>query len=164
MKISEEQKAELYSEYFNKVVRYITSQTNNYSLAEDMASDIFLKIFEKIDSFDETKSSISTWIYTISRNHLFDYYKTRKTEVEFDETWMGEDSEDEDEELCTEENLETLSNALEALNEKEKKIIIDHYYNKISLKNIAENMGISYIYAKVLHAKALSKIGDYFKK
>lgn len=162
MKVDESKKEEIYTTYFNKVIRYINSQINNYSLAEDMASDIFVKIFEKIDSFDETKSSLSTWIYTVSRNFLFDYYRTRKVEAEFDESWMGEDEEDEDDDVYSEENLEMLAKALDSLKDKEKQIIVEHYYNKVSLKEVAANMGISYIYAKVLHAKAMEKMKKFF--
>lgn len=161
MLVTDELKEKLYLDYYNKVVRFICSQTNDYNLAEDMASDIFVKIFDKLSTFDETKSSLSTWIYTLSRNHLYDYYKTRKVEAEFNEDYMTL-SEDE-EEICTEENLETLADALSKLNDKEKTLIIEHYYNKVSLKKVAEQLGISYIYAKVMHAKALGKIRKFFK-
>lgn len=160
MILDEKGKEELYQKYYSKVLRYVNSQINNYNQSEDFASEIFVKIFEKLDTFDETKSSISTWIYTLARNYLFDYYRTRKVEVEFDETWMKE--EDDDEGVYSEENLEKLAEALKELKEKEKVIIVEHYYKGASLKDIAAKMGISYIYAKVIHAKALEKIKKYF--
>ncbi|MCQ2477227.1 MAG: hypothetical protein MJ125_05255 [Clostridia bacterium] len=36
-----------------------------------------MKIYEKTDSFDESKASLSTWIYTVARNTLTDYYRMR---------------------------------------------------------------------------------------
>ena len=78
MVISEQSKTEIYKDYHGKVFGYIISQVSNSDLAEDLCEDVFLKVYEKLDTFDETKASISTWIYTIARNTLTDYYRTRK--------------------------------------------------------------------------------------
>ena len=34
-------------------------------------------------SFDESKASLSTWIYTITRNTVIDYFRTIKIHIEF---------------------------------------------------------------------------------
>lgn len=143
-------KSQLYEDYHMKVLRYIQSKVNDYHLAEDLCSDVFVKVYEKLDTFNEKKASISTWIFTITRNRLIDYYRTRKVTVEIPEdlTYEVDESVDED-------NLKALAKGLEKLDERSKKLIISHYYENKSLKEVAEDLGISYIYAKILHKKAL---------
>ena len=59
MVISEQSKTEIYKDYHGKVFGYIISQVNNSDLAEDLCEDVFLKVYEKLDTFDDTKASIS---------------------------------------------------------------------------------------------------------
>jgi len=150
-------KEQLYNKFHDKVVRYFSYNLNDDAKAEDLAEDVFVKVFEKYDSFDSTKSSVSTWIYTICHNFLIDYYRTNEQHVEYIDELYSEDC---DEDFAKEDELERLATSIKKLSKKEKTIIVEHYYNNLSLKEIAVKMGISYVYAKVLHAKALSKLKE----
>ena len=152
--------AEIYEQYQNKVLRYIRSKVNDSYLAEDLCADVFLKIYEKMDTFDETKASVSTWIFTVARNTLTDYFRTRRVYEEVPED-LTEGGSIEDE-LCDEERLETLADAMESLDERQRDIIILHYYRGMTLTEIAQRIGISYAYVKVLHNKALSQMKKFF--
>ena len=123
---------------------------------EDVVSKIFLKVYRKLEYYDESRASLSTWIYSITRNTVIDYYKKRESQkiLSFDE--VAEIEEIPDELPADEELLEDLANALEKLSERERDLIILHYYRGYTLKRIAEMMGMSYINAKVIHAKVLS--------
>lgn len=157
---TEEFKAEIYSKYQHKVLSYLNGKVNNLTLAEDLCADVFLKVYEKLDTFDETKASVSTWIFTITRNLLTDYFRTRKVYDEIPEELS--DSSSIEDNLVSEEMLDTLATALERLDERERDIIIFHYYSGMTLTTIAEKMGISYAYVKVLHNKALSNMKKLF--
>ena len=146
----------IYIEYKDKVTAYVRGKVGNVHDVEDLVSSVFLKVYKRIDDFNEAKASLSTWIYTITRNTVIDYYKTRKIHIEFsDEIVLEEKVEDT---LETEEMLEALADALEQLRERERDLIILHYYKGFTLKRIAELMGMSYINAKIIHAKALSML------
>lgn len=158
--MTDEMKTKLYQDFYQKVLGYINGKVNNYTLAEDLCSDVFLKVYEKIDTFDETKASLSTWIFTITRNRLTDYFRTRHITGEIPET-LAEDNSFEDD-VCNGEMLETLADALEKLDTRERDIIIFHYYSGMTLKDVAEKMGISYSYVKLLHNNALVALKDFF--
>ena len=159
MPVSEAFKNEIFTTYHRKVLGYINGKVCNLSLAEDLASEVFLKIYEKIDTFDAEKASLSTWIFTITRNRLTDYYRTRRVYEEIPET-MKDDSSVE-EEVCNKEALEELADALERLDSRERDIIILRYYSGCTLKDIADRLGISYAYVKILHNKALGLMRGY---
>ena len=162
MIMTEIQKEKIYRDYYGKVYGHIFSKVSNRRDAEDLAGDVFAKIYSKLDTFDKSKAALSTWIYTITRNTLADYFRTRKVLAE-----IPEDMEDEasaEDEVCNAEMLEVLANALEALEKRERDIIILHYYSGKTRKEIAEKLSISYTYVKVLHNKALGEIRRYFEK
>ena len=149
-------KEKIYRDYYEKVFGYILSKINNQFDAEDITSDVFVKVYAKLDTFDETKSSLSTWIYTITKNTLTDYYRTRRVLAEVPET-LEDDSSVEDE-ICNAEMLERLANALEKLDKRERDIIILHFYSGKTLRAISEQLGISYAYVKILQNKAFEAL------
>lgn len=147
----------IYLDYKEKVTAYVRSRITDPYAAEDVVSEVFLKIYQKLACYDESRASLSTWIYSITRNTVIDYYKKRKTQSLF--LYQIEKVEEIPDKMSAyEARLEDLANALENLSERERDLIILHYYQGYTLKRIAEMMGMSYINAKVIHAKALSAL------
>ena len=93
--ITDTQKEAIYRDYHGKVSGYIRSKINSPQDAEDITANVFLKVYEKLDSFDESKASLSTWIFTIARNTLIDYYRGRKVFEEVSEEMSVSDDIDE---------------------------------------------------------------------
>lgn len=150
---------QVYRDYDRKVMGYIRPRINNPSDAEELHSTVFMKVFEKFSSFDQTKASISTWIYTIARNTLIDFFRTRKVMDELgDEDIVEEDA---FQGILDEETLDELAAALEKLPQRERDLIILHYYNNMQLKEIAVKMHMSYSNCKLIHNKALMKLRQY---
>lgn len=147
----------IYFEYKDKVQCYIKSKIVNVQDAEDLLSTVFLKIYQSLNSFDIEKASLSTWIYTITRNTLYDYFRTEKPFCELPECLPVEESDYDS--VLREETLEELADALSKLQQRERDLILLHYYKEIQLKEIAQIMGFSYATAKNIHQKALYQLG-----
>lgn len=45
---------------------------------EDIAQEVFLKVFRAIDRFDPSRAKFMTWVYTFVRNHCYDVLKKRR--------------------------------------------------------------------------------------
>ena len=153
MEMTPEKSEQIYKDYHDKVLHFIYGKTSNYTLAEDLTSDVFLKVYSKLDTFDDTKASISTWIYRIAQNTLIDYFRTRKVFSEVPEE-ISQESEI-DEELLANETLDALADALTELPERDRDLIILHYYHGLTLKEAAARLGMSYSNAKLVHNKSL---------
>ena len=50
--------------------------TGDVDSAADLAQDVFLKAFERLDSY-RGDSKFSTWLYSIARNHCMDEMRSR---------------------------------------------------------------------------------------
>lgn len=157
--MSPERQSEIYNQFHDKVLWFILEKVGDKYLAEDICSDVFVKIIAKYESFDANKSSISTWVFTIARNTLIDYYRGRKVYEEVPEDMSVEF--DIDENICNEETIEELAVALKKLEERERDIVILRYYSGITLKEIAQKLNISYAYVKILHNKAIGNLKSY---
>lgn len=150
------EKEQIYNLYYQKVKSYIRGKVSNAQDVEDLASDVFLKVYEKLDRFDDSKASLSTWIYTITRNTVIDHYRTQKKFTPLDESYPAEDNVDGA--LLQEEMIESLATQLEKLDKRAQKIVILRYFHEKTLKDIAQQMELSYSYVKVLHNQALNDL------
>lgn len=77
-----EEREALYTAYSEKVRGYVFGKVANRHDAEDLVSDVFLKAYEKYPTFDANRASVSTWLYTITRNTVIDYFRTHRPGVE----------------------------------------------------------------------------------
>ena len=148
---------QIYLEYGEKIRGYIHSHVGNPTDAEDVASTVFLKISERSGSFDAQKSALSTWVYAITKNAVIDYYRKRRVMDDVPEEYQGA-SDSGLEDICRQESLTELAQALENMPERLRDVIILHYYKGIKLKDVAEAMDMSYANVKVLHKKALAQL------
>lgn len=148
----------VYAEFKEKVARYVHGNISNVHDAEDVVSEVFVKVLDGLANYDERKASLSTWIYAITRNAVIDYFRAAKQFCELPEELS--DAENAEEKLLNEETLEHLAAALKQLSERERDIVVLRYYSGKTLKNIADTMNISYSYAKLLHANALKRLRE----
>ena len=150
----------IYLKYREKVFRYVRGKVASTADAEDVTSEIFWRVQTALDSYDEEKSTLSTWIYTITHNMVCNYYREQsRCALSLDENALCYDTDDgvvaEIENEILEENLAI---ALETLSEREQDIIVLYYYHEIPLRDIAIKMGITYTNAKFIKHQAISKL------
>lgn len=69
----------IYKEHFNQVRNYIAFRIRSKVDADEIANDVFIKVFKHLGDFDPTRAKILTWIIEISKNTLRDYVRTTKT-------------------------------------------------------------------------------------
>ena len=143
----------IYNEYYGKVMGYIMARVRRRAEAEDICSDVFEKVIRKIGEFDDQKASISTWIFTITRNTLIDHYRRAKPAEELDENLSDEVELDED--LLQSETLGELADVLQRMPEQLRTIIVLRYYDAKPLTDIAKIMNLSYGAVKLRHQNAL---------
>lgn len=68
---------ELYEEYLPKVYRYVKYRVGDVATAEDITSLVFEKALAKFRDYQAERGAISTWLFTIARNSVIDYYRRR---------------------------------------------------------------------------------------
>jgi len=64
---------EFYNNWYEKVYRYLLRHVTDPGTAEDLAGDVFVACYKSYESYDETKTSPSTWLFVMA-NNLQKYY------------------------------------------------------------------------------------------
>lgn len=68
---------ELVLRYERRLIRVIQQFVKNYELAEDLAQETFLKVYERLDQFDPSRR-FGPWLFRIGVNQTLDYIRRRK--------------------------------------------------------------------------------------
>ena len=144
----------IYTEYRGRVLGYICARVRSRADAEDLCEGVFEKIRVRLDSYDSEKASLSTWIYSITRNSVIDFYRKSRPFSELDETLADDTAVDD--QLLSDETLTELAEALEKLPPQLREIVVFRYYDGKPLTEIGKMLGLSYGAVKLKHAKALS--------
>jgi RNA polymerase sigma-70 factor (ECF subfamily) len=67
--------------HWRKVFNIAYKFVGKHDEAEDLAQEIFLKIFKSLDTFDR-RANFQTWLISISRNLCIDHYRSVRKERE----------------------------------------------------------------------------------
>ena len=160
----------LFNRYYAQVCKFFYEKVQNEWLAEDLAMEVFLKYWEKFDTFDEKRAAFATWLFAVAENKAKNYFRDSKKTLPLNTLSGQQDTTKQsfEEEIIQAEYVsflrDKLADVLENLPERQMKIIILRFYHNKSSKKIAELIGISPIYARVLLFRGLEKIRTYFSE
>lgn len=74
---------EMYQQYGERVLNLAFRMTGNAEEARDLTQDIFVRIYENMDSY-RGDAQVYTWIYRIATNHVLNHLKKSKRR-----SWMA---------------------------------------------------------------------------
>lgn len=137
----------LMEEYGEMIVRLAFTYVKQHELAEDIAQEVFIKCYEKMDSF-HGKSSYKTWLYRITVNKCKDVLKSWSfrhlftTDLIFNKGKAGT-SQSNDSRLIEFEEKQRISSSILALPVKLREVIILHYYEELTILEIADLLKIN---------------------
>ena len=128
----------LYTRYVNKVYRRCLSITRDSAKAEDFTHDIFLKVFDKLDNFQE-RARFSTWLYSIAYNYCLDQIRLAKrlntVSIDDDDDLNIADTQDS---VLHEETLHLVKRAMDTLSKDETTFLRLKYEDGMSIDDIAD--------------------------
>ncbi len=81
----------LYENLINKVFGFCLSRVRSKATAEDLTQEIFMKLVEKIELYDNKKGDFVVWFWQLARNTIIDYYRRGK-ETSFSDLENEEES------------------------------------------------------------------------
>lgn len=70
--------AQLYDFYFPRVYAFTMSKVSDRELAEDIVSEIFMKVLDNLPKYQDRGLPFTAWLFTISRHVIFDHYAKRQ--------------------------------------------------------------------------------------
>lgn len=163
----------VYDLYVRMVYSVCFRMTSSKEEAEDAVQDVFIKVFDSINSF-RGDSKLSTWIYRISVNVCLNRQRRKKIIKFLSFDFWNEENGLTDENITPSKSIERselqkiVRDAINRLPAKQKTALILSRYEEKSYKDIAEIMEVSLsavesllFRAKENLAKKLTSLKDY---
>lgn len=129
--------------------------------ALDLVQETFLRLFQKIDSYEEGRS-FEAWLLQVARHLCIDRYRKERARrgleasVPVDELPVA--AAGAEEAVHASDLKDILSRCVEKLSERQRQIFILRHYNQLKNEEIARSLGISLGTVKSLHFKALQNL------
>ena len=156
--------SELYEAYFDRVYRFVFFRVADDLLAEDLASQVFLKAWENLHRY-RPRGPFLAWLYAIARNAVIDHYRTRKQVISLDDAApIAAQDEKLDDRLQLEFDVKALRAAMQHLTQEQQEVITLRFLADYDTTQIAAEMGKSEGAIRALQMRALQALGRVMKK
>jgi len=164
--------SKIYDRYINKIYRFIFLKVNSKDLAQDLTSETFLKgwaAFKKSQNPGHNNQKVenpSAFLYQIARNLVIDHYrekgKAQLVSVEY--TPIIDPKQDLEEKSLLESDIGQVRLALTGLKEDYQNVIIWHYLDDLSIREVAKIMDKTEETTRVLLHRALKSLKNEINK
>lgn len=141
---------QLYKEIQPKVYAFFYVKTSNKAVAEDLTQDTFYEAIKGYQSF-LGKSSIQTWIFSIAKNLLRKYYRSKKYKHSLEQKLTIEKNEQQlmEEMFLLKEETRLLVQMMNELDPLPKEIVMLRIFGELSFIEIGDLVGKSENYTRV---------------
>lgn len=140
------------TQYQDLVFSLALQMLKNSDDAEDMAQEIFIKVYKSLNQFKGT-SKFSTWLYRISYNMIISSLrKKNKIQVTDEDSQLERNSDavlQETDKLEEDMDVTFLQSAIQTLEDEERVLITLHYFKEQSVEDMAKITGLSLSNVKV---------------
>ena len=139
----EKQFEKVFKQYYPLLVAFIERHVGDATLAQDLAQDVFFKLYESKSTFTND-AGLKSWLYTTSRNIAIDYLRHLKVEDNYQilaaEALMYAGEADEE---INETLVKKINEALNTLPEQCRQIVKMNIIDGYKYTEIADMLGIS---------------------
>jgi RNA polymerase sigma-70 factor (ECF subfamily) len=137
--------SDLYDRYGRLAYSLILRVVRNSGVAEDLVQETFLRVWNRVQSFDAARGALGAWVMTVARNRAIDYLRSidgRMSQNTYELNKLehpGLFSNLEDSAL-TLDRAQRLAGAFQKLTPNQRQVIELAYYEGLSQTEMAERM------------------------
>lgn len=134
---------QLFLEYYSTVCHFLFRVLGDFSVAEDVAQDIFMKVWLRRSTLDENKS-VKGLLYVMAKNAALNMLRSRMTHIDenAEELYIPCDS-NADDSILLKELSKSIADCIQSMPAQRKKAFLLSRVDKLSNKEIADLTNLS---------------------
>jgi RNA polymerase sigma-70 factor (ECF subfamily) len=151
---------QIYEIYHTPIYQYLRMRVADQMLAEDLASEVFVKLINALRGKRPPRDSLRGWLFQVARNVLHDHYgkATRMPDTTLEEWLPAPDDEQPEPQFFSRVDLEVVRRGISQLNPEQQEVIVLRFGQMLDVQSTADIMGKSVSAVKVLQFRALEKL------
>jgi RNA polymerase sigma-70 factor (ECF subfamily) len=136
---------ELYDRYGRLVYSLIQRMVRNSAAAEDLVQETFLRVWNRMQAFDQERGALGPWVLTVARNRAIDYLRSADGKMsagtlELDRLEHPARFCDFEDRALSLDRARRLKDAFEKLTPHQKTVVELAYYEGLSQTEMAERL------------------------
>jgi RNA polymerase sigma-70 factor (ECF subfamily) len=151
--------AEIYDRYAEPIYRYLYRYVGDAAQAEDLTSDVFLKLLQVLDTAQAPREQLQGWLYRVAHNRATDWFRSSGRNVG---TFPAEDlaaDHDLPSTVLEKRQLQAqLRNALDRLTADQQQVILLRFGEGFKLGEVARLLNKSEGAVKLLQHRAVQRL------
>ena len=158
---------QFYDLYVSRIYRFIFFKINSVSDAQDLTSEVFLKLWQYLREGREI-TNLNSFTYMIARNSVVDFYRSKNHKIhESIETEELAQVADEKSDLMSQQiqggQIDEVLKGLSGLKDEYKEVVVLRFLDELSIGEIAEVLGKNKGAVRVLIHRALKALKENIK-
>lgn len=157
---------DLYGRHYSEIYRYCKYRLYGSEAAEDATSAVFLRLVERIDTFEGSdEAAVSKWLRgtasNLTRAYLKQVGKDKKLFMKLRQNRIASSSHSN----ANHQHIDwpTLYEAIQRLRPRHQEMITMRFLEGLSSKDIAEILGIKHVAVRVTLHRAICKLRKHLK-
>jgi RNA polymerase sigma-70 factor (ECF subfamily) len=152
--------SELYRRYANAIFRYVYYRVGDQVVAEDLASEVFVRALEGLPSYEDIGRPFEAWLYRIAHARVVDHYRKRNRQpvTPLDERWAAGDETDPRQVALYRDDTRRTWEAVNDLTDEQQQVISLRFIAGYSTREVARLLGKTEGAVKALQHRALASL------
>ena len=154
--------AQIHDCYYESVYRYVHYRVGDSQIAEDAASEVFLRLLNALHNGRAPKSSLRGWLFGTASNIVNDHfrirYRTKDEDLECYEAYPELEATNPESSLQRAWTHAELRSALAELTQEQQQVVTLRFGQALSHRDVAQLMGKTEGAVKLLQLRALRSL------
>lgn len=154
---------ELYRQHVAEIYRFVFYKVSSKETAEDITAQVFMQALEHLAKFQyQPGAKFSSWLYTIARNQVIDYYRKHKEVANVDEIDpipVPETASSTVDEHIHQERVQVI---LKQLAPDDQEILTLRLWQEKSYSEVAKILQLNLVTARARYSRALKKFKQLY--
>lgn len=152
---------EVHNKYYDSIYRYIAFRVNDVQTAEDLTSEVFLRLLNALRDKVAPQNTLRGWLYGVASRVLKEHYRQKKRDSF---TLLHEDIPAVESSLDYQVNAilqnEKLQAVMRSLTDDQQNVLALRFGMGMPIQEVAVTMGKSEGSVKMLQARAIASISQ----
>ena len=155
--------AYLFRLHYDEIFQYCARRLFDRTAAEDVTSEIFMKMLQNLPTFRGNLRQFSAWLYKIASNEINSYLRSSARRKRILKMLSEQTSSDVlPDELVKAEDMTRVKQSMLSLKPKYQTVIALRYFHKMEYSEIANILGLRPATVRSQLARAVKKLRDIF--
>ena len=156
--------SQIYDEHVDKIYRFVFFKVSDESLAQDITSETFTRLWKEISEDKEVKNPHG-FLFKVARNLIFDYYRTKdRNPINLDNVdTILDKNQDIEKKAVQNDDMRIILMAMDKLNDDYRVALSMYYIEQEPVSEVAKALGKSNGAARVIIHRAMRELKKFME-